>query len=479
MSNVYNINCEGSIDVNLPRILITAPSSGSGKTTVTCGILEALKRRGLKVSAFKCGPDYIDPMFHKTVLGLPSKNLDSYLADEDVLKKLFAESAAKADISVVEGVMGYYDGAGFDTVAASTYEVGKIINAPVVLVVNAKGMALSVAAMLEGFINFKKDSSIKAVILNRVTKITYLQLKPVIEKRLGIKVLGFMPESAECQLESRHLGLVTPSELDDIKQKINEAANLVEENIDIDMLISIANEHERFEYNFSDDCIDEHNENNIKIAVAYDKAFCFYYEDNFRLLKRLGARLEFFSPLTDKHIPDGCDGLLLGGGYPEIYAKQLSENKRMLYSVKSAVQNNMPCVAECGGFLYLHHEIEDLEHNLYKMADVIDAKAVYTGKLSRFGYIDVCLSDSQMYGEAGEMCRGHEFHYYDSEINGVNAIAVKPSKKRQWQCMIGNDFMEAGFPHLFYYSNIQFAKNFVAACETYKNKRKKRGLHNE
>ena len=368
--------------MKLPRILITAISSGSGKTTITCGILQALKNRGLKVSAFKCGPDYIDPMFHKTVLELPSKNLDAFLAKKEVLKELFFESAKSSDISVIEGVMGYYDGMAFDTEKASSYEVAKILNMPAIIVLNAKGMSLSAVAALKGFIDFKENSRIKGVILNRVTKMTYMQLKPVIEEQLGIKVLGFMPDSPACKLESRHLGLITPAELDDIKKTIEEISKLVEENIDIDMLIDIAKENDEFFNCFdvntkknlysssvleiNDKITFDNNNDNIKIAVAYDKAFCFYYEDNLNLLKKLGAKLEYFSPLIDKEIPKDCAGLLLGGGYPEIYAKQLSENTQMLRSIRNAIENKMPCVAECGGFLYLHREIEDVQHNLYK-----------------------------------------------------------------------------------------------------------------
>lgn len=395
--------------MKLPRILITAASSGSGKTMITCGLLRALKRRGLEVSAFKCGPDYIDPMFHKNVLGIPSKNLDSFLADKDTLKYLFEESAVKADISVIEGVMGYYDGAGFDTTRASTFEVGQIISAPAVLVVNAKGMSLSTVAMIKGFLDYESDSGIKAVILNRVTKMTFMQLKPVIENKLGVKVIGFIPYSEECRLESRHLGLITPAELADLQKCIDKMADLAEENIDIDELIKIAeaapeltppeNVSEISNVNMEltppenmsgmrnefskvtppqnvGEMRNEAAKRPVKIAVAYDKAFCFYYEDNLNLLRKYGAELEFFSPLSDSELPKGCSGLLLGGGYPEVYAEQLSKNMKIKENIRHAIENKMPCIAECGGFLYLHREIEDLEHKLHKMVGIIDAKAI-------------------------------------------------------------------------------------------------------
>ncbi len=465
--------------MKLPRILISAVSSGSGKTTFTCGLLEVLKRHNLSVSAFKCGPDYIDPMFHRTVLDLPSKNLDSFFADKNTLLYLFAESAVKADISVIEGVMGYYDGLGFDTVRASSYEVAKDLKTPVILILNAKGMALSAVAAIKGFLELEEKPQIKGVVLNRVTKMTYMQLAPVIEERLGIRVLGFLPPMPDCQIESRHLGLVTPKELADIKSKICKIADLIEENVNVDLLLEIAGEANELEetnimldnelIDIDCECNDKYY-NKVKIAVAYDKAFCFYYEDNLNLLRKLGAELQFFSPMYDDKLPENCSGILLGGGYPELYADILSNNRCMLKEIKSAYDNNMPIIAECGGFLYLHKQIEDLDHKLYDMAGVIDSKAVYTGKLSRFGYIDINLKNKQMYGDKGEVIRGHEFHYYESESNGCCAKAVKPSGKREWECMHGNNFFEAGFPHLYYYSNIKFAMNYVNSCREYNEK---------
>lgn len=476
--------------MKIPRILISASSSGSGKTMITCGIMEALKRRGLSVSPFKCGPDYIDTMFHRVILNLPSKNLDSFLADERTLKKLFVQGAKDTDISVIEGVMGYYDGMGFDTTKASSFDVAKITKTPTILVVDAKGMGLSAAATIKGFLEMDKDSGIKGVILNRITKMTYLNLKPVIENRLGINVIGFVPEEKDCRIESRHLGLKAPTELEDIKMRLSKMADLVEENIDIELLLKIARDAKEIDTQARIDTANSFGEQNkikkcnksvemnqeirgitdykgVKIAVAYDEAFCFYYEDNLNLLKKFGAQLQFFSPLKDKKLPVGCNGILLGGGYPEIYAKPLSENKEMLEDIKNAFKCKMPIVAECGGFLYLHREIEDLEHNVFKMAGIIDAKAVYTGKLSRFGYIEISLNKMQMYGNTGDVIRGHEFHYYDSENNGCAAVAAKPSKKRSWECIHGNEFFEAGFPHLYYYSNVSFAENFVKACSNW------------
>lgn len=346
--------------MKLPRILISAASSGSGKTTFTCGLLEVLKRHNLSVSAFKCGPDYIDPMFHRTVLDLPSKNLDSFFADKNTLLYLFAESAVKADISVIEGVMGYYDGLGFDTVRASSYEVAKDLKTPVILILNAKGMALSAVAAIKGFLELEEKPQIKGVVLNHVTKMTYMQLAPVIEERLGIRVLGFLPPMPDCQIESRHLGLVTPKELADIKSKICKIADLIEENVNVDLLLEIAGEANELEetnimldnelIDIDCECNDKYY-NKVKIAVAYDKAFCFYYEDNLNLLRKLGAELQFFSPMYDDKLPENCSGILLGGGYPELYADILSNNRCMLKEIKSAYDNNMPIIAECGGFL--------------------------------------------------------------------------------------------------------------------------------
>ncbi|MCI9080008.1 MAG: cobyrinate a,c-diamide synthase [Lachnospiraceae bacterium] len=451
--------------MEIPRIMIAAGSSGSGKTAITCGLLQVFKNRGLNAVSFKCGPDYIDPLFHKTVLGIPSKNLDTFFVPPGIVQGLMAETAAYADISVTEGVMGYYDGAGIRTHTASSYELAKATGTPVILIVNARGMGISVIAYVKGFLEYKACSGIKAVILNQASKTVYNELKPLIEKELGITVAGYLPVMPECHLESRHLGLVLPEEIEGIQQIINDMAVKMEECIDIDKIISIAK---------SAPCININpvearpvcSYGKVRIGVAMDEAFCFYYEDNLRLLEKFGARLVYFSPLHEKKLPGNIDGCIFGGGYPELYLKELSSNTSMLKSVKQELSvNQMPYIAECGGFLYLHENMEDTCHNNYKLAGVIQADAIYKGKLQRFGY--VTLSPAACASAGNKEIKAHEFHYYDSTDNGKSYIAAKPFRNMRWECIHETGHGFAGFPHLYFYSCPGFAREFVEKCLHY------------
>lgn len=451
--------------MEIPRIMIAAGSSGSGKTIITCGLLQAFKNRGLKVVSFKCGPDYIDPLFHKTVLGIPSKNLDTFFVSPGTVKGLMAETAAYADIAVIEGVMGYYDGAGIKTHTASSYELASVTDTPVVLIVNARGMGISVIPYIKGFLEYKPCSGIKAVILNQASNVVYNELKPLIEEELGITVAGYLPVMPECHIESRHLGLVMPKEIEGIQEIINGIAIKMEECINIDKIISIAKSAPSVKVNTSG-ILPVCSYGKVRIGVAMDEVFCFYYEDNLKLLEKLGAELIYFSPLHNKELPGNIDGCIFGGGYPEFYLKGLSSNTSMLKSVKQALSvQQMPYIAECGGFLYLHENMEDTSHNNYRLAGVIHADAVYKGKLQRFGYVTlkpaVCAS-----GQNKEI-KAHEFHYYDSTDNGRSYIATKPFRNIQWECVHENGHGFAGFPHLYFYSCPGFAREFVEKCLRY------------
>lgn len=451
--------------MEIPRIMIAAGSSGSGKTTITCGLLQAFKNRGLNTVSFKCGPDYIDPLFHKTVLGIPSKNLDTFFTAPGVVRELMAETAIHADIAVIEGVMGYYDGAGITTHTASSYELAGVTDTPVILIVNAHGMGISVIPYIKGFLEYKSPSGIKAVILNQVSKAVYNGLAPLIEKELGITAAGYLPVLPECCLESRHLGLVLPSEVAGINKIINDIAIKMEGSIDIDKIISIAKDAP---------CINTKparvmpvcSYGKVRIGIAADEAFCFYYEDNLKLLERLGAKLVYFSPLHEKELPGNIDGCIFGGGYPELYLNRLSSNMTMLNSVKQALEvQQMPYIAECGGFLYLHENMEDKYHNNYKLAGVIQADAIYKGRLQHFGY--VTLSPAGCAGDRSKEIKAHEFHYYDSTDNGKSYIAKKPFRNIQWECIHRHGQGFAGFPHLYFYSCLDFAREFVGRCLHY------------
>ena len=445
----------------VPRILLGAAASGSGKTLITCGLLQALKNRKLQVTSFKCGPDYIDPMFHSRVIGTKSRNLDSFFADEDTVRYLLEKNARDCEISVIEGVMGYYDGLAGISPKASAYDVAKITKTPAVLIVNAKGMSLSAAAFIKGFVEYQEDSQIRGVILNQVSSMMYPRLKQIIEEKLSIKVYGYVPVVKDCVLESRHLGLVMPEEIVDLQQKLMELAEILEKSVDIDGLLELAEHAE--ELPVQESPVAYHTGRKIRIALAKDEAFCFFYQDNLELLEEMGAELVPFSPIHDKKLPEHIDGMLFHGGYPELYAKKLSENKEMLAAVCAAVQTGIPYMAECGGFMYLHQEMEDMEGHSWSMAGVIHGKSWRTPRLTRFGYIT--LEDGTCFGEHVGAIRAHEFHYFDSDRCGEAYTAKKPLSSRSWKCIHSDGQGMSGFPHMYYYSNLRVPEQFLRACE--------------
>ncbi|WP_099467972.1 cobyrinate a,c-diamide synthase [Konateibacter massiliensis] len=448
--------------MRIPRVMIAAASSGSGKTLITCGLLQALKNREKRVTAFKCGPDYIDPMFHKTVLELPSRNLDTFFTDDRTTNYLFQNGAKNSDISVIEGVMGYYDGVGGTSDQASSYEVSKVLDAPVILIINAKGMSLSAAAMIKGFLTFREDSNIRGVILNQVSQMFYPELKRAIEAETSIPVLGYVPRVSELVLESRHLGLVMPKEISQIREKLEGLSHILEETLDIDKIFGIAEqapELEKVEYPGTK------LEHTPRIAVARDEAFCFYYEDNLELMQKMGAELVFFSPIHDKKLPESIQGLMLGGGYPELYAAQLSKNHEMLTSIKTYMDKAKPVLAECGGFMYLHNTMEDNEKNAYPMVGAIEGQAYKTDKLGRFGYIELSTNKKDALLPLEKQIKGHEFHYFDSTSCGEDYQAKKPLRNREWSCIHGSINQCMGFPHIYYYSNPEFIYRFLSNCK--------------
>ena len=446
-------------------VMIAAPKSGSGKTVITCALLQALKNRGEKVVSFKCGPDYIDPMFHETAMGIPSGNLDTFFTDEEQTRRLFTDGAGEDQIAVLEGVMGVYDGLGGVRKEGSSYHLAQVTGTPIVLVVDAKGMGRSVIPLLSGFLAYDRDRLIGGVILNRMSEGYYNIIKPLIERELKLTVLGYVPEQKELGFESRHLGLVMPDELEDIKGKLEKASGQLEKTVSVDGIVKLAGEGRRPDGGGSErrgrgrEMYPALKKRPV-IGVARDEAFCFYYRENLRMLEEYGAEILYFSPLHDKKVPDKCHGLLIGGGYPELYAGALSENERMRESVRQAVNRVMPAAAECGGFMYLHTELIDREGVPFAMAGVLPASCFYTGRLVRFGYIELQENKSIFLPE-GERIKGHEFHYYDSTDNGDGAEAIKPGTGKTYSCIVENEHCWMGFPHLYYPSNDGFVKAFV------------------
>lgn len=465
--------------MGIPGIMIAAPASGSGKTSAACGLMAAFGSRDLKVRSCKCGPDYIDPMFHREVLGVDSENLDLFFSEPEELRENFRRHTAGADFTVVEGVMGYYDGMGLDTDRGSSYEVASVLNLPVILVVPCRGAALSLAASVRGMLAFRKESNIRGILLNRVSGMLYPRLKEMLEKELkqagyDIPVVGYMPEDDAFHLESRHLGLITPQEIEGLREQTARAGEILTETADLDLILQIAEkgaasgetaEEDRSET--GDKPVFGTGENRVRIGIARDKAFCFYYKDNLELLEKLGCELVPFSPLSDPRLPDGLSGLIFGGGYPELYGRTLAENKGLLQEIHSLIEDGIPCLAECGGFMYLHEELEDREGQVWKMTGNIKGRTWPVGRLVRFGYVKIMPEEARTeagYLFPGEEIRGHEFHYWDSTDSGSDCLAVKPDGRRSWQCIHMDGNLFAGYPHLYLPSLPAFAERFVRRC---------------
>ena len=446
--------------MKLPRLMISAPGSGTGKTTLVCGLLKALMNKGLSVAAFKSGPDYIDPMFHSRVIGAKSRNLDLFMLGEDTARMLVAKNAAHVDVAVFECAMGFYDGMG-KTTEASAYALACACDTPVVLVVNGKGAALSIAAMIKGFKDFRKDSHIVGAILNNVNPMSYIFYKDVIEQETGVKLLGYFPVMTDCNFESRHLGLVTAEEIGDLQQIVERLAAQAAKSIDLDALLEVAQAAAPFEY--QPVCLEQLGQEKVRVAIAEDKAFCFYYQDALDLLSELGAELVPFSPVNDAHLPENCHGLVLGGGYPELYAEQLANNESMLADVKAAVTGGMPCFAECGGFMYLLQRYREGE-KVYNWVGAIEGETALTKKLTRFGYVHLTAQEDNVLCQAGGKINGHEFHYSDSTNNGHSFVAAKASGRGSWECATANATMYAGYPHIHLWGNVDFARSFMQHC---------------
>lgn len=461
--------------MEIPRILLAAGASGSGKTLITCGILQALVNRGKKVASFKCGPDYIDPMFHSRVLGTKSRNLDTFFTSREITCYLLKKNSEDCDISVMEGVMGYYDGVGGMTDKASAYDLASATDTPVILIVNSKGMSVSLAAYVKGFLEYRKNSGIQGVILNQMSPMLYPRMKKLLEEELGVRVLGYVPKVEDCVIESRHLGLVLPDEIPKLRERLLKLAEILEKTLNIDGILKLAASAPPLEDGaLKDPAFSWRLPEKVRIGVAKDEAFCFFYQDNFRLLEEMGAELVFFSPIHDRALPDDLDGLLLYGGYPELNGSALEENETMRQSVRLELQRGMPCMAECGGFMYLHEEMEDMEGNFRKMAGVIPGKVFRTPRLTRFGYITLEETTGTFFeGENPGPIPAHEFHYFESENCGTDFHASKPMSTREWECIHSTKRMMAGFPHLYYYGNPGVAQAFLEKCLAYQKEREK------
>lgn len=449
------------------RIMLAGTGSGCGKTTVTCALLKAFVLKGIKATGFKCGPDYIDPMFHSEIIGTKSRNLDLFLCGENTVKYLLSENGKGADISVIEGVMGLYDGLGFTDDGFSANHIARATKTPEILVMGVRGKSLSLLAELSGYLNYA-ENNIKGVILNQCSSGMYPVYRKMIEEAFpDVKVYGYLPRIPEAELGSRHLGLVTADEVADLKEKTEALGAAAASSLDIEGILKLSQSAPALEFEEISVKSVVFGKEKPRIAVAKDKAFCFYYEDNFRLLEKLGAEIVFFSPLKDEKLPEHISGLYLGGGYPEEHLKELSENRAMLREIKEAVLDGLPTFAECGGFMYLCESIEK-DGFVYETAGALPGSSHMTQGLVRFGYKTLTANRENLMCGKGDSIRCHEFHYSDSNCHGNGFTAEKG--KRTWQTIQASDTYFAGYPHLHLWGNIAFAENFVKACCAYGGK---------
>ena len=445
--------------MNLPQIMVAAPASGSGKTTAACALLTALRRRGLAPCAFKCGPDYIDPMFHRAALGVDSCNLDLFLTRPARLRQLYARHLAGHGAAVVEAAMGYYDGAAL-TDAASAWQVADTLGLPVLLVVRPGGASLTLAAQIRGLRAFRPDSHLAAILLNECSPGYAARLAPLLERETGLPVIGCLPRLEEARLPSRHLGLYTAAEIDNLSGRLNALADALEANASLDRLLDLCRRPA------PEAAAEALPPVRAKIAVARDAAFCFCYPESLDALRAAGAECVFFSPLKDNALP-AADGLYLPGGYPELYAGALSQNRPMRRAVAAAVQSGMPTVAECGGFLYLGQALADGEGKRWPMVGVLPGEGFAARGLVRFGYASLTAEEDSLLFRKGEAVPAHEFHHWDSTCPGAALAAQKPDG-RAWRCGFVSARLYAAFPHLYWAGRPELAARFADAAAAYR-----------
>ncbi len=449
------------------RVMLAGTKSGAGKTSITCGLINVFKKYGYKVSSLKCGPDYIDPMFHRQVLKIHSGNIDCFMSDEDYCLKQTELKEKNSDILIMEGVMGYYDGIGFTSKAGSS-DIAKVTSTPVILIVDSEGSSKSVMAVVKGFIDMDSDKLIKGVIFNKMSEQIYLQASKELIK-LGIVPCGFVPKDKNFILESRHLGLVTPLETADITNKLNYISQQLEKTLDIQAIINILNKSAAIEKVFS---INNAKKEKIRIGVAYDEAFCFIYDDLWEAFDRNGISAVVFSPIRDKRLPDGISGIYLCGGYPENYLKELSENISMLENIKQAFDLKLPIIAECGGFMYLHENVEDEYGQSYPLVGIVNGVCRKTKRLQNFGYGTLEFNKNCIIGKIGEKFPIHSFHYYTSTSTEADCRITKASNGSTWSECCVNNWFYGGFPHFFMQGDNKMLNRFYTVCKNWQEANK-------
>lgn len=451
----------------LPRILLAGMNSGCGKTSITCGILKALTDRGIRIQSYKCGPDYIDPMLHSHITGQPCRNLDPFFSTEEELRELMAKDSRKAEFSVVEGVMGYYDGIGVSS-EKSTYTVSAATGTPTILIINVKGMSHTMIPLIQGMLEYR-ENPVRGVILNRCSKGLYQMMKPELERILPIKVVGYFPNDDRVHIGSRHLGLMTAAEIQNLDEVIQSLGAMAEESIDLDLLLRLGEEAEALPAHESAMGA-SHVAPAARIAVAWDKAFCFYYQENLDILRQSGAELVFFSPVNDRSLPENIGGIYLGGGYPETYRKELSENISMKEEICRAAEAGMPVLAECGGFMYTCENLIETDGSAMPMLGLIPTDVQMTQRLSMdFGYVTMEAQQDTPFFDKGAQIRVHEFHYSKAAKRG-EVCRMEKSTGRSWTGMHVRGNVLAGYPHLYFHNCPEVAERFVRLAAEYEKR---------
>lgn len=444
----------------MPRVLLAGANSGCGKTSITCGILKALVNRGLHIQSYKCGPDYIDPMLHSHITGKDCRNLDPFFSTGEDLRYLVGKDSQDVDFSVTEGVMGYYDGVGISC-EKSTWTVSKETGTPTILIFNVKGMSHTMIPIIKGMIEYQENPVI-GVILNRCSKGMYQLMKPEIEEKLGISVVGYFPQKEGIYIGSRHLGLMTAAEIDNLDEILNLLGGTAEECIDIDLLLEIGKKAVPLVAVKKPGIP---TKKRVKIAVAWDKAFCFYYKENLEILEQLGAELCYFSPVNDMQLPEGTEGIYLGGGYPETYRKELAENISMKESICKAAKAGKPIIAECGGFMYVCNHLVETDGSSMEMLGLIDTDVQMTKRLSmQFGYVTLTALYDTAFFKKDTKIRAHEFHYSKADKRG-DSCKIKKYSGKCWNGLYVKDNIMAGYPHFYFHNCKEVAERFVELAE--------------
>jgi cobyrinic acid a,c-diamide synthase len=456
-----------------PRLVLAGTHSGVGKTTVTLAVLTALKRRGLSVQPFKVGPDYIDPSFHTKIARRTCRNLDPFFLNRDVLLELFQRQAKEVSLSIIEGVMGLYDGLGEDSRVGSTADIAGILNAPLVLIVDAGKMAASAGAVVLGYRRFDPGLNIVGCILNRIAGESHYQIvKRSIEKKSDIKVLGYLPKRLDFVLPERHLGLTPAQEIKTTKI-YERLASVSEKHIDIDKLIRLARDSKALPEFRPSIFSGNPPKKKVVIAVASDESFHFYYQDNLDILEHYGARLEHFSPLRSKSLPKDIGGIYIGGGFPELFAKRLSDNHSLREEILAQSRRGMPIYAECGGLMYLMKELQTADKKRFSMVGVFPGKTKMGKGLRMFGYYDIAAVKDNILAGKGGLNKGHIFHW--SYLTAMpsrlpRAFRVVRRGKTSFDGYMKNKSL-ASYTHLHFGCNPSWAKNFVDECFMYQRKK--------